>query len=662
MTVGIKQKFLLLAGVVAIILTAVSIIGYTTSHSNLSESVENEVRATVDIQGRAVDGWLQKKSVHALDAAELMARFNSNGTLDHNAMMLMMQLYFNDKDIMSITNCDEQGVVVSESEDLTGVLEIRTRDWYKTVKSTGKLLFTDVYQDIKSKQLVISAAAPYSFNGKFGGAICCDITLDTLVKEVRTINYRGAGKGMLIDRNGVIIASAEPSETMTNISANAQLREHFQQMLSASDGFFLIDDADNQSVFAYATVASTGWIVGILVPEELVLSPIDRLRAAYVGLTAGMIFGLFLIVFFSLRFSNKILDNISNIKNHTDELARGNFRVVDLDEKSKDEFGELARAFNGMIRDIRQLIRKVMGTAEKVSSSSDALSANSLDTAEASNHIAEIVMKIHGDMEAQHKNIVAAKANVDGVFDDITSVSEKSRSITENTARTADVAQLGEKLMLDAIDKMQLIEQSVSDTAARVDKLGHHSRQIGKVVETISEISNQTNLLALNAAIEAARAGEQGRGFAIVAGEVGKLATNSQESVDKIKHRIEIIQTDIQQAVQSMSIGTEEVMRGTEAIRAVEEQFKQIIRMVGENKLQIENVGTSIQSVLDGAKVIVQLIEEIDSVSRSTTDNTQSISASAQEQSASTQEIAASAHSLSDLAGELQSETGKFNV
>ncbi len=662
MTVGIKQKFLILAGVVAIILTAVSIIGYTTSHSNLSESVENEVRATVDIQGRAVDGWLQKKSVHALDAAELMARFNSDGTLDHNAMMLMMQLYFNDKDIMSITNCDEQGVVVSESEDLTGVLEIRTRDWYKTVKSTGKLLFTDVYQDIKSKQLVISAAAPYSFNGKFGGAICCDITLDTLVKEVRTINYRGAGKGMLIDRNGVIIASAEPSETMTNVSANAQLREHFQQMLSATGGFFITDDVDNQSVFAYTTVESTGWIVGILVPEELVLAPIDRLRAAYVGLTAGMIFGLLLIVFFSVRFSNRILENISNIKNHTDELARGNFRVTELDENSKDEFGELARAVNGMIRDIRQLIKKVMGTAEKVSASSDALSTNSLDTAEASNHIAEIVMKVSGDMDAQHENIISAKTNVDSIFNDITSVSEKSRQITENTARTADAAKLGEKLMLDAIDKMQLIEQSVSDTAARVDKLGHHSRQIGKVVEAISEISNQTNLLALNAAIEAARAGEQGRGFAIVAGEVGKLATSSQESVDKIKHRIEIIQADIQQAVQSMSIGTEEVMRGTEAIRAVEEQFKQIIRMVGENKLQIENVGNSVQSVLDDAKIIVQLIEEIDSVSRSTTDNTQSISASAQEQSASTQEIAAAARSLSDLAGELQSETGKFNV
>jgi Methyl-accepting chemotaxis protein len=50
----------------------------------------------------------------------------------------------------------------------------------------------------------------------------------------------------------------------------------------------------------------------------------------------------------------------------------------------------------------------------------------------------------------------------------------------------------------------------------------------------VQSIANKTNLLSLNASIEAARAGESGRGFAVVAQEIGKLAMQSQEAVEKI--------------------------------------------------------------------------------------------------------------------------------
>ena len=62
--------------------------------------------------------------------------------------------------------------------------------------------------------------------------------------------------------------------------------------------------------------------------------------------------------------------------------------------------------------------------------------------------------------------------------------------------------------------------------------------QIGRISQTIGDISRQTNLLALNATIEAARAGESGRGFAVVAGEVKSLAKHSADSTAQIGHVI----------------------------------------------------------------------------------------------------------------------------
>ena len=216
--------------------------------------------------------------------------------------------------------------------------------------------------------------------------------------------------------------------------------------------------------------------------------------------------------------------------------------------------------------------------------------------------------------------------------------------------------------MEEAVTSMGNIEKSVMTSAKMVKQLGENSQEIGTIVEAISAISDQTNLLALNAAIEAARAGEAGRGFAVVAEEVRKLAAESQTSAEQIKERIFSIQNNTQRTVEAMEKGTSEVVQGTKAIRDVGAQFQTILGMVDDIQVQMQDINNSVQTVSSGATNIVGAVDEIDSISAKTADNTRVISGETQQQSASNEEIAAASNSLAHLAMEMQEAIGKFRV
>ena len=434
---GLKQKFLVLAGIVGLLMAIMSVAGYLLASSDLQTSVDTELSATISKEASNLDGWLREKK--AVDVSTANAATEAKGDLSRIKTKASMGTIASDKEILDMSIGLEDGYFgVFYSPDDTGKKDPTQRPWYKEAKAAGQTVFTEAYVDVGTGKLVVSVATPIKNEGQFIGATCTDIALDVLEKQAESMKYHGEGKGIIMEKSGNILATNGIGEAMKNVKDVKGVGEHFGEMTQKESGYFEIELDGETQLFSYTTVPTTGWIIGIAVPKSFVFASLNQLKIIYGFLT---VLGLLTTMAVFMIFSQKITNSIVSLKNHATQLAEGNLKMEQIPVLSNDEIGQLTRAFNTMSNNLRTLITQMATTSEQVAASSEELTANAQQSAEASVHVAETVGGISLAMENQLKDINGAKQSVDVVFTDITAMSDKARKVSNTSTDTAKAAQ-----------------------------------------------------------------------------------------------------------------------------------------------------------------------------------------------------------------------------
>lgn len=364
----------------------------------------------------------------------------------------------------------------------------------------------------------------------------------------------------------------------------------------------------------------------------------------------------------ALLLSRRISRPLKDLSAAVRLVAAGNLSSNSIAYNGNNEIGDLSRDFSVMAQNLRELIQQLKKTAEQVASSSEQLNASAEQSSQGAGQVAGTVSVVAEGTTKQVEAIKQAEGAVKEMVDAIGHISDNATNVSTQSDETAKDAVGGSQAVKEAVDQMQVINSSVKRSAGVVVKLGESSKQIGEIVEVISNIAGQTNLLALNAAIEAARAGEQGRGFAVVAEEVRKLAEQSEEATSKISAIIKEIQGETNSVVEIMEHGTLEVDRGTEIITATGERFEHIVVLVQDLNAKIQNIGAASQQLSASSNAVVKSVDSVRQIAGDNSANTETISAVAEQQSASMQEIAASSNALANMASELQNMVQKFKL
>jgi len=352
------------------------------------------------------------------------------------------------------------------------------------------------------------------------------------------------------------------------------------------------------------------------------------------------------------------LDHLIRVFN---KLANGDFREGrEVSEPRGDEFGEMNDKLAIVRKVINDLIKKTSQSSEQLAASSQELSASARQSAQASEQVANSVTTSAGAVVEQQQLVSDAMDSINHALVSIDNMNKTANTVAEHAMASNSQAEAGSGAVESAVNQILSVEKIVNQSANTVDKLGQRSKEIGQIVEAISSIAEQTNLLALNAAIEAARAGEHGRGFAVVADEVRKLAEESQGAAQKIANLIGAIQSDTDDAVQSMHDGSVAVREGTKSVEQLRITFDNI-REASDNVSKDANAMVQeLKAVLKDTVKIKERSEKISEKGGQVSGEMESVSAASEEQSASAEEIASASDSLAVLAQDLQGSLQRF--
>ncbi|AET60044.1 methyl-accepting chemotaxis protein [Paenibacillus terrae HPL-003] len=374
----------------------------------------------------------------------------------------------------------------------------------------------------------------------------------------------------------------------------------------------------------------------------------------------GSIFIVAILVAYLLI--RRMVSPLTKLSTSVNTITKGDLTHEPLLFKSKDEIGNLARDFNDMTMNLRNLITQVNHTSVLVASSSQELSASAQATNRAGEQSVNVTIELADGAHTQLQNLEGSYKAVQDMSRFISDIASNADIAMNKAADNVQKARLGRESMHSTTSQMGAVSESIGDLSSIIDTLSSHSKEIENIVGTIASIAEETNLLSLNAAIEAARAGEEGRGFAVVAGSVRKLAERSAISARQISELVSLIIPQIDKAGETMKRSTDEMQQGKELIISAGRSFSEIEVSVSDMSSQSEQISATVRELALISEGLVEAIQNIVTVSNHTAEGAESLSASSEQQLAAMQEVESSAALLSSLAEKLQVLVENFKI
>ena len=518
-----------------------------------------------------------------------------------------------------------EDIIMSDKKleaDFLGVVKPTTRSWYINAKNKKCTIVLDPYQDAFTGEMCTTLATPVYLNGNFVGVLAADFLVDRVSEVIDSINYEEGAYGFLVDSAGKYVSHVNESYKPTNETSVAVL-DVMPSLASIikKPGSKVVENKDyngEKSYFATATIESTNWCMGVVMPTKNAISDVMKVVSALVIIMVISIVVIIVSLHIMLRTSiNKMLKPIGVLK----QLALGNFSDEFIEDDGiltgvNDE-ESLIRVATAKVKD---KMKNIISTTKDEVKNLNNITQDTTDKMDELNgsvrEINDISTSVSKDMDNTHELIDNISLFGDDLGKVIEFVTEKASEAALKTQEMLTRAKDMYEKSVISNDNVGKLYNKTKEELSKAIKDSKNVDQIKTLTEEILSISSQTNLLALNASIEAARAGEAGRGFGVVADEIRELADNTKSVVNKINTITQVID----KSVTELSNCSENILRFVSD--TVGKDYDEMIKVAQkyEDDTMVfndiaSNLGASSKEMLDKMKEITVAINNITKIS-----------------------------------------------
>src|SRR5450830_1030953 len=327
MNLKFSHKILLAAsGVVVLAFALFALYNDYLQRSTIRQNLESSIQQAGDQTAGSVQNWLGGRILVLENLAQNVAHQGSKadyaGLVDQPALTSNFQFTY-------VGQADGTFTQRPDAKMPDGY-DPRQRPWYKSAVVADKTMLTPPYM-ASVGGLVVTIAIPVKSSGQLLGVVGGDLSLETLVKIINSVDFGGIGQAFLVSGDGQVIVSPDKDQVMKNLKdlyPNSGLR--------ITKGIQEVTLNNQERIISFTPVVglpSADWYIGLSIDRDKAYAPLSKFRTSVLIAVVAIAVLLTLLIQFLMR-------PLTTMGRAMQDIAQGEVVLTRrLTIENKDEFG-----------------------------------------------------------------------------------------------------------------------------------------------------------------------------------------------------------------------------------------------------------------------------------------------------------------------------------